>query len=805
MKQWWALAACLAFLCPLGLRAADTRAADLARQFREAGLEAEECYRVRDVSFQREDLRFFFTEGYLIFARPVQGRRLAAVFSAEAEGGDAEVLLMPPTRAERQSLAQFTSSPTLNEHLRSTLMLFTDDSGEELRKQVLAQAVVKKSAETGLLLEQAWNPVLRNLAGSFLVRLVQDVLTGREAAPGFFFASGVGRQLGAFDMLYDRQARTEIVVGRTAFRNERAYFDVWCQFPAKARREGKLPDPEHDLSMNQLRIDATLPENLRLKATTRAAVTVGSRARRVMAFDLFTAMDVTSATVDGQPAEVFRPESLRANLIRNAGSSVFLVVPAQPLETGKPHEVVVQHEGDVVQHAGNRVYYVSARGVWYPHRFDEFSAHEMTFHYPRTLNLVASGEKIEERAEGDHLLARFRSTTPVRLGGFNLGEYRSTTAKQQNLTVEVYANRQLESALSRPKEPTAMPAPSVMGRSPRGASLPSMTGMGSLPLPQPRTTQLADEVAAALAFMTSTFGPPPEPTLRVSPIPGSFGQGFPGLIYLPTVSFLDPSERPVGLREGLPRLMFDLLAPHEVAHQWWGNVVASAQLEDEWLMEALANYSALMYIEKRRGRNVMEQLLREYRDRLLARTEDDKTIESVGPITWGPRLQQSQSPQAWQIITYQKGTWIMHMLRGRLGDERFAAMLRALRTRYEFKAISTDQFKQLAREFVPPKSIDAKLDLFFDQWVYATGIPTFKLDWSVKGKAPALKVVGTVRQEGVDEDFVATVPVEVQTGRGKSVVQWVRTSSEPVAFTVPVAAPPVKVQLDPGGSVLSRR
>ena len=94
-------------LAPLALAAAD-RAAGVSRQAREAGLDPEQCYRVRDISFSKEDLRIYLTDGYLIFGKPVNGRRITAVFSADVEGGDAELLVMPPTRSERLSLATFT-------------------------------------------------------------------------------------------------------------------------------------------------------------------------------------------------------------------------------------------------------------------------------------------------------------------------------------------------------------------------------------------------------------------------------------------------------------------------------------------------------------------------------------------------------------------------------------------------------------------------------------------------------------------------------------------------------------------------
>ena len=106
-------------------------ASETAVALREAAFDGQRCYRVRDLSLIREDVKLFLTDGYLILAKPVAGAPLAAFFSAETEQGDGEVLLVPPTASERASLARYTQAPTLNEHFRGALLLFTDGAGAE--------------------------------------------------------------------------------------------------------------------------------------------------------------------------------------------------------------------------------------------------------------------------------------------------------------------------------------------------------------------------------------------------------------------------------------------------------------------------------------------------------------------------------------------------------------------------------------------------------------------------------------------------------------------------------------------------
>jgi len=79
-----------------------------------------------------------------------------------------------------------------------------------------------------------------------------------------------------------------------------------------------------------------------------------------------------------------------------------------------------------------------------------------------------------------------------------------------------------------------------------------------------------------------------------------------------------------------------------------------------------------------------------------------------------------------------------------------------------------------------------------------------KLSYTVRGTAPALKLIGTLTQSDVDADFSALVPVEIRLAPGHSMTQWVRSSSDPVTFTVPLKQPPLKVALDPNHGLLRK-
>ena len=110
-------------------------AADLARAIRENSFDSAECYRVRDLTLAEEDLHLYFTDGHLIFGQPVAGKRIVALFTADTEGGDGEVMLLPPDRAERRSLDGYIDSPNLDERFESALLLFTGDVYDRIKAQ----------------------------------------------------------------------------------------------------------------------------------------------------------------------------------------------------------------------------------------------------------------------------------------------------------------------------------------------------------------------------------------------------------------------------------------------------------------------------------------------------------------------------------------------------------------------------------------------------------------------------------------------------------------------------------------------
>ena len=791
-------------ILPLAGWAAGPTAADTARAVRDAGLDLDQCYRVRDLSLYKEDIRLYFNDGYLIFSKPVAGERIAAVFTGDLEGGDGEILLLPPQRGERQSLARFTGSPNLDEHFHTALLMFTDDSGRALLDSIEKQGG-HKAPEMAPLLAERWTPVVTNILDSFAPRIAGDLLSpGRT--DGLLLAALAGKTLGNFDVLYDPTATEQILAGQMMERNQRTVYDIWTSFVARRFRAVSAPPYDPPFSLNQFRIEASLDEDLRMRAVTHATLKIGGRPLRAFAFEVSRAEQVTGARIDGVPAELLIRESTRSRALRADENDVFLLTAPDFLAPGSTHQVQFEHEGALITSTGNGVYSVDARSNWYPRGGSAFATYELVFRYPRRLTLVTPGDIVSDQIDGEWRVTERRTLVPIRFAGFNLGDYEKISATAAGLTVDVFGNRRLDPALQAPPKATIIT--SVVQdnpRAPRRQEVTSILQQSPQPDPLARLTTVAADVSACFQYFSDLFGPPPLKVLTVSPIPGTFGQGFPGLLYLSTLSYLDPTERPLAARSASLQTFFsDLMVAHEVAHQWWGNVVIGKSYQDEWLLESLAQYSALLWLEKKKGSKALEDVMADFQSDLLKIGEDGQTVESGGPVTWGYRLEASRTQEAYRVITYEKGAWVLHMLRKRLGNERFLKVLAELRGQFQFRSASTADFLDLIKKSSPPGVTPESMEAFFDHWVYSTGIPTLRVRYSVKGQAPSWKISGTVEQSSVDDNFAVDIPVEIQFAKGAPQTVWVRTSSEPAPFSATLKQLPTKVEI-PAADVLAAR
>jgi hypothetical protein len=168
----------------------------------------------------------------------------------------------------------------------------------------------------------------------------------------------------------------------------------------------------------------------------------------------------------------------------------------------------------VVSKAGENVFLVTNRGDWYPRGEPSFAEYEMTFHHPARYELVATGEFVRESVSDGVRSVRFKSPSPIRMAGFNIGDYATASRQVDGYTVEIRANRRVEESLKpRAPMPVVVPAPMVGRRTRPSTGDASIVTPSQAPPPNPaaRIQELADADADAFAYFLKLFGPPATP------------------------------------------------------------------------------------------------------------------------------------------------------------------------------------------------------------------------------------------------------------------------------------------------------
>lgn len=690
---------------------------------------------MRDLELSRGDIHLYLTDGTLSFVSPVAGRTFAAVFTiAGSDTGDAEVLVLPPQRSERASLASFIKTPNLDEHITSALLLFCDKTASELMAQIEARPV-RKAPEMAAQLAPTVNPAVQEVVSQVDVRLTGSVLDNHAPEDGFFYALFIGRTLGNFDVLYDPTEFEPVSIGRLGTTPEGPRFQLWTSF--RPRRVPAFIAPP--VRTTDYRLETTIRPDLSMTVSARFDVTPDVSDGRVLSFAMSEKLKILSGAIDGNPAEVVQDTSPSPTEVKSP--STFLLVSARPITPGRTHTIEVRYEGSVIRKTTNGFYFVDDRNTWYPASGTVLANFDLTFHCPASLRLVSTGEPLSEEVANDVRTVHRKTLIPEHLAGFNLGQYEIAASRLGRYPVECFSN-------------------------------------STAPREDPRS--ILDETEHILDEYTRRWTPLPIHNVAVSPVPGYFGQGFPGLIYLSTLSYLRPEDRPAQLRN--PRLdMFfsEMLLPHEIAHQWWGNLVVAADYRANWLMEAMADDSALQMVERDKGAAALAAVLDQYRKDLLQKNplqndalqndpehqDKGRSIESAGPVDFGPRLLDNNGTLTWHVVLYEKGAWILHMLRRRLGDAAFTQMQVRLLKQFAAHPLTNEDFRKLLSDFVPAGQPDPSLSGFFDAWVYGTGIPQMTLER------------GDLHLSGVDEDFSVDVPLHCRSRGGQDTIKWVRATS----------------------------
>jgi hypothetical protein len=758
------------------------------------------------IELHQGDLVIAFERGKLAFFQPYEGHVTGFVFS-----GLGHTLALPRDPAEKQQLARFLGAPVLDQQFVSIYARFTDDTAQDLLAQ-FTRANLQPAPDDAYA--SLWLPQVERLNPDHSLRILFEKYT--TPARHFFHAGIDGIATGPFDVLLDDMRRENFMLGQIHTANKITYYDVWSSY---ALPGFNFVPPAFHATHYQVNTNIRTDNSLEGDSTIefRAAASGDS----VLFAELARVLKVDSISLgSGENLVFFQNEGLTQEQLRTRGDDTLCVFLPHPWNAGDTLTLHFHYRGNVIENYGNSVLYVGAHESWYPHYGDagDFAPYDLTFRWPKHLRLAATGEKSEEHEEGEFLVAHWKSNLPFAEAGFNLGEYAVNSLSTGDHTVEVYANKLLEQAIVTRLAHHA----AAIGDPPLSPSFPIRNPaeeMMNAPPPSPADAlnSLAREVNSSIIFFEKYNGPFPFRHLVVSQIPGTFGQGWPGLLYLSTFSFLPhETQEEAGLNATSQETFTDIIPVHEVAHQWWGNVVGWSLYRDQWIDEGLSVYLSLLFADSQKMPDrTLQTWLARYRKRLTTKPIDaDLAPGDIGPVTMGTRLSSSKSPDAYDVVVYTKGAWIFHMLREMLRepnsrdqDARFMALLHSLVTKYAQKPLSTEQLQKEVEAVMTPK-MDLEggksMEWFFEEYVRGTGVPHYKVEFTTHKTDKGFQVRGKLFQSGVPRSFIAPVPLYVSLPAGHSVLLGtVVAAGEETSFSFHSQTEPHKLLIDPHMTLLS--
>ncbi|HVF90691.1 MAG TPA: M1 family metallopeptidase [Blastocatellia bacterium] len=277
-----------------------------------------------------------------------------------------------------------------------------------------------------------------------------------------------------------------------------------------------------------------------------------------------------------------------------------------------------------------------------------------------------------------------------------------------------------------------------------------------------------------LEFYTSLIGPYPYEKLALVQSSTRFG----GMENSSSIFFDEQAFNGTGRLEGV--------VAHEIAHQWFGDSVTESDWHDLWLSEGFASYFENVFFERADGRDRFVAMMLADRDRYLkAYGADPKPI-------YDPSIK-----DLFQLLNrnnYEKGGWVLHMLRRVMGDEKFFAGIRDYYRTHRDGNSSTDELRKVM-EFHAGRP----LDWFFRQWVFEPGYPVYDATW--RWDESSRQVTLKIRQR--QDRTLFRMPLDVEFDLGKTRRrEVVEMKDREQTITLKLEGKPLAVALDPDEWVL---
>ena len=720
-----------------------------------------EAVSVSNFVLKRDAGRFHLHSGKVCFVAPVQGKVTGAVFT-----GEGNFVLDPPLESERQSLKLLTKENEFSENFTQAVLRFTDSTYDEIKE---GGSPASGGCDASLL-KDSQNTTRHKFKNNLEARILEDVLSPEPG--GLFYAFIHGKRYSDKEIYeIDPNWGSNQVSFRTYEENKWGH---WASFGVTGEHArgsiGRLMRIEHQ------QLDVTFEKSGFLSGKATTDFVVRRNGVRVVPLDLFRPLRVQSVTANGQTLSFIQED-------KNDDGNFAVILP-KALRAGEKLTITTTYGGkEAVSNEGNGNYYPVARMNWYPNdpgaSFGEYALYDMTFRIPKGMKMAATGVLVSESNEGGQNVTVWKSETPQTVAGFSFGKFKEEEVKltKPEYFIQSYANEESPDWV----QSLQRSAEGYNNRPQNGVShIGAPVALGTMSTVLLNKKALA-EGELAVQLYTDYFGPSMFKHLQLTQQTAcNYGQSWPELVWIPICYYFDTTVRhSLGL-DHADRGYWKAVTAHEVAHQWWGHTVGFASGRDQWMSEGFADMSAALYISMiEKNPKKFIEFWNDERTTLLERNAEGFRAIDVGPLTMGYRASNSRTgSDVTRRLIYPKGAYILHMIRMMLwdrktGDQNFKAAMQDFVKTYSGKAATTEDFKAMMEKHMTPEMDmegNHRLDWFFNEYVYGTALPTYKIDSTFEKDANGDVVFGfKVTQSGVDDKFRMIVPIYLELADGRTV------------------------------------
>ncbi len=661
--------------------------------------------------------------------------------------GKGQLQMTPPTQVEREQLQRNCGGQSLEQEFESMVLVFYDSTFQQLTEGTTFKTCSDSVALRDVLRKSS--KYLQQKSGTLtLPTLAPRAFDG--FSDHYFNAlvfTGANREY-----LYqiDPLDQEPVKLYRSYIGHEVGDLELISEF-FEAEEYVKGPDYSKRNSMFDIvsyRIESTISDRLHFSSTCIIGCSPRYSARNWVHFLLASNLDISSVKDEaGATLDCFTD-----------GSFVYVRLKT-PLSAGKVFQLKLEYEGDIFLRQVDIVFTKFGSSAWYP-RTGEIgrSSFDMTFHTSTDLTFVSAGKLVSSEQNGNMLTTHYVIDKPAIHSSFAIGVYKKLSFEGEGLPpVDVYYERSAKYA-----------------------------------------KEVANDLRTAMKYYQEIYGPTNAEKMTAAEIYASHGQAFPDFVHLSYYTF----------RSGESGGEDESFVAHEAAHQWWGGAVAWSNYHDQWMSEAFATYSSMMYMQAVLKDNTrFFELLDKSKKRLLnLRSNVLSGAVEAAPMWLGRRTASTdQARKDYNLIIYSKGAWVLHMLRNMMmdfdtfSDSSYLAMMKDFFVSNREKEPTTADFQKMVE-----KHIGRDMSWFFNQWVYGNKIPTYTVAYkSEKQPDGQIKVRVRLKQQNVPPDFSVVMPLLLDFGeKGSSVIRTVVTG-EVSEFDLPLLPfEPKNVEFNPYRSIL---